>query len=119
MLNHDTMDVLPCAWAGLDSEFVSRLRLSAREDVVEGRSTTGQALRAKKPVWNNDLTPDPGAGWLRQFTLERGIRSVMSLPLLVGGEAEGAFVLYAEEIGFFKDEEITLLEEMVAECPMD
>ena len=106
--------MVPCASVGLDPVFLSKLRLSGREDVPAGQTATGRALRSKKPVWDNDLAAHPGTGPLRQLALDRGIRSLISLPLLVEGEAEGVFVLYAEEAGFFTEDEVKVLDEMAS-----
>jgi signal transduction histidine kinase len=44
--------------------------------------------------------------------IERGYRSMASLPLRCGGQVVGVFSLYAGELAFFDDDEVKLLDEM-------
>src|SRR6185295_10244340 len=65
---------------------------------------------ARAPVWDNDLAATPGTSPLRQLVANRGIRSMISLPLLVEDRAEHVFVLYADEADFFTRGEVRVLE---------
>jgi diguanylate cyclase (GGDEF)-like protein/PAS domain S-box-containing protein len=108
-------ELRPAAWVGLEADLVRSLHVSLRADGPEARGTIARAIRGKQPVWENDFDSDPGGGYTRQQMLERGFHSAISLPLLVDGEVDGAFVLYAKERGFFTDDEVGMLSELAAD----
>ncbi len=67
-----------------------------------------------KPVISNDFSD--GQQLLMKDAMEEcGIHSFAVLPLMVGGEAGGAFCLYSAERGFFDGEEMRLLEELAGD----
>lgn len=107
--------VKPVAWAGFEDGFLSRVaRLSLDEDAFEGQGVTGRAIRSKAPVVTNDFATAPHIVF-KEETLQRGYRSGVVLPFLVGTEAVGVMSLYAPEPGFFDDEELKLLFELAGD----
>jgi diguanylate cyclase len=68
-----------------------------------------ESMRTRQPTVCHDLATAPAA-W--QPLLECGGRSMVALPLLVAGEAQGCFVLLADEPDYFDDEEMRLLREL-------
>jgi diguanylate cyclase (GGDEF)-like protein/PAS domain S-box-containing protein len=71
-------------------------------------------LRSGLPTITNDLRA-AAAMLLRDEALKRGYRSSVHLPLKVDGETVAVLALYAEEIGFFDEEERPLLEGLAAD----
>ena len=112
ILDRDSMTVKPVASEGLDDEFVRRLHVSVTDNGTEGQGTTPRAIRSRQPAWDNDIAVNPGLGYVRGYAADRGMRSAITLPLLVGGEVEGSFAFYAAEA--FNEDEIKLLGEMAA-----
>src|ERR1044072_1464144 len=62
----------------------------------------------------NDIQNDPRTQ-MKEQCKERGIGSLVMLPLVVQGEGIGVLALYAREIGFFDDEEMKLLLELAGD----
>ncbi len=107
--------IVPAAWAGYEEGFLGTgLRLSTEEGVFEGEGTGGRAIRSRAPIVTNDFATDPQIFYKKEH-LERGYRSGVILPLLVGGEAVGLLSLYAPETNFFDEEEMKLLLELAGD----
>jgi PAS domain S-box-containing protein/diguanylate cyclase (GGDEF)-like protein len=79
----------------------------------EGMQTTlvAQAMREKKAVIANNIQTDPRLLFGKQY-VEAGVKSMTVMPLVISGEAVGAFALYASEINFFQQDEMKLLTEL-------
>src|SRR3989442_9826115 len=75
---------------------------------------SGSAIEEKKAVIANDIQNDPRAQ-MKEQCKERGISSLVMLPLVVEGEGMGVLALYAKEVGFFDDEEMKLLLELAGD----
>lgn len=63
----------------------------------------------------NDIKNDPKIQLWRERALDRGYRSSAAFPLKVNGETTGAINFYSEEVGFFNEEEIILLDGLAAD----
>jgi diguanylate cyclase (GGDEF)-like protein len=102
--------VKPVAWQGADRELLGRIRKGLRESAPEGIGVVGRAVNECAPVISNDLENDPRvrAGG----ALERGARSLVVLPLAVGGKPAAVLMLYAPVVHFFDSEEMALLLEL-------
>ena len=114
LLDPDTRTVKPAAIDGDESDFGLFADPTYSEDanVDGGRGTVGEALRTKSPVYSNDLLQERWISAARDEAIRRGYRSVISVPLLIGGDCAGIFVLYSKERGFFDEEELVLLKEL-------
>jgi diguanylate cyclase (GGDEF)-like protein len=110
-------DVTPVAWAGLEaSEYLGGVKSIIRDDIPQGRGVLAQAIKTRKPVFNNDITVDPSVGGKRRAeAIRRGYRSVVVLPLIVEGEVMGSLSLFAKELNFFDHEELKLLTELAGD----
>src|SRR6266850_1330059 len=87
---------------------------ACRIAIEAGRGMSGRVIKEKKAVIANDIQSDPRAQ-MRQQCKERGISSLVILPLVVQGEGIGVLALYAKEVGFFDDEEMKLLLELAGD----
>ena len=112
-----TQEVTPVAWAGLEaSEYLGGVKSTIRDDLPQGRGVLAQAIRSRKPVFDNDITLDPAVGGKRRAeAIRRGYRSFVILPLIVEGEVMGSLSLFAKEPDFFDDEEVKLLTELAGD----
>jgi len=106
----ETQRVKPVAWGGEAEKFLASAPLSISQNRA-GRGMSGTAVKEKKAVIVNDLQNDPRAQ-MKEHCRERGISSLVMLPLVVQGEGMGVLALYAREVGFFDDEEMKLLLEL-------
>lgn len=114
-LDADKQQVTPVATAGRDDGYLAQINLSVVEDAPGNCPLTAEAITQAKPVICNDIASDDdrcaGCAW-RAEALQRGYRSVVVFPLILGELPVGVFVLYAAETGVFDEEEMTLLIEM-------
>ena len=110
-------ELTPVAWAGLEaSEFLRGVKSTIRDDLPQGRGVLAQAIKARKLVFDNDITINPEVGGKRRAeAIRRGYRSVIVLPLIVEGEVAGSLSLFAKEPSFFDDEEVKLLTELAGD----
>jgi diguanylate cyclase (GGDEF)-like protein/PAS domain S-box-containing protein len=102
------------AWAGEAEGYLERMPLALNEALPQGRSMTAQAIRERKAAVAHDMATDARVVTKKE-ALERGFRSLAILPLVAGGEAVGVLSLYAEQKGFFDDEEMKLLAELAGD----
>ena len=102
------------AWAGDERGFVQLTRPIVGVKGYGKAGLSAQAIDKCVPVVCNDIEADGSAMRYAKGALERGYRSAAALPLVVDGTAIGTFVLYAKEAGFFDEEEMKLLTELVS-----
>jgi len=96
---------------------VASAGLDAAEDltssnlVITGKPQPGSVVTAmletQKPAICNDIAVDMEESRERIEAVERGYRSRVALPLLVGGRVVAAFCLYAREVDSFNTDEIS------------
>ena len=116
VVDRNAMKIEPIASSGGEAEFLSliRDRFSLRDDAPSANTMSARAVREKKAVVSNDIRKGPPFFFAKE-RIERGILSIAALPLLVSGEAIGVLALYANEAGFFDEEELKLLTELVGD----
>src|SRR5467141_979040 len=114
VVDRETKRVKPVAWGGEAEEFLASAPLSMSQSRAVGRGMSGSAIEEKKAMIANDIQSDPRAQ-MKEQCRERGIGSLVMLPLVVQGEGMGVLALYAKEVGFFDDEEMKLLLELAGD----
>lgn len=94
----------PTQWAGRDGDSLASVAVPT-DDVDELAHSAARAVTGLDPVVVDDLKEHGGAGreWSRR-ALERGFRSVMSVPLVAGEFCYGVLTLYADAPGAFDDD---------------
>ncbi len=102
--------VTPVAKAGFEEGYLDKISLTLKDGVLDAY---GPALREKTPVVCNDIGADPLMARWREAALQRGYRSMVVFPLVVGAgdKVVGLLALYASEKDFFDAEEMRLLAE--------
>src|SRR5437660_4936775 len=106
--------IRPVAWQGTDEHYLKLMPLRLDDDTPAGRGLAGQAIRERKAMIVEDMTLDPRV-MLKREARERGLHSLVILPLVIGDEAVGVLALYATEIGFFDAAEMKLLLELAGD----
>jgi PAS domain S-box-containing protein len=114
LLDAETGNVNPVAHAGLVDGYLEKLAITMTDE-LRGQGPVGVAIRSRKHVIINDFEQDTRMAPWREDGLKLGYRAVVSLPLIVAGEARGAFSLYAGMPAFFDDDEVKILGEMAAD----
>ncbi len=111
LLDKETKRVNPVAHAGVEEDFLEKLKIMITEN-PQGLGPSSEALRTGRHVICNDVEHDPQMlPWL-DHALRFGYRSFIALPLIVSGNVVGNFTLFANEVEFFIDEELKLVDEM-------
>jgi diguanylate cyclase (GGDEF)-like protein len=110
-VDHQEMRVKPVAWDGRVGDFFEALPHDTEQIKQDQLHPFAQVVTHKKVVISNDIQNDPRS-MTKEKCLARGINSVALLPLTVQGEVIGVLGLYAEELGFFDNEEMKLLIEL-------
>jgi diguanylate cyclase (GGDEF)-like protein/PAS domain S-box-containing protein len=111
LLDRATTKIVPVAMAGKDEELLDAIKSVLSSDDGESNTETTMAIRENKPFVSNDAQHDPRIQLGRKYA-DAGVRSLAVFPLIVSGDAVGAFALYADEIEFFHEEEMGLLNEL-------
>jgi PAS domain S-box-containing protein len=115
------------AWLGLtdtpDGSLRRAAHMGAAADTLEiiddmlrkpqlGCAFALRALSTGRQVVCADIANDPLAAPWRDAALERGYRCMAAFPLRLDMQSMGTLSLYAGEIGFFDDQEVSLLNEL-------
>ncbi|OGR41714.1 MAG: hypothetical protein A2X35_12630 [Elusimicrobia bacterium GWA2_61_42] len=97
--------IFPVASSGEDEGYLRDLKISTDPGAPESRGPSGTAARENRVVINSDTETNPDMLPWRYEALRRGFRSSAVFP--IGGG--GIINFYAEESGFFMEEEERLL----------
>ncbi len=114
LVDEEQATVKPVASAGYVDGYLDHVDIST-EDVPRGRGLTGTAYREGKYFLSNDITRDPHMDPWREDALKRGYRANASFPFSLGTKNAGVISLYAPETGFFDDQIVDLLQELVGD----
>ena len=106
----ETQRIMPLAVSGGDEDYVRSIRVYADER-PEGRGPTGTAFRSGTPRISNDLQADPATLPWRDRMLRHNLRAAAAIPIREQGSVRGALTVYSNRAGFFREQEIALLEE--------
>jgi len=115
LIEPNSQMVRPVAAAGEDQDFAHTLQIPLYGEGGKAPSLAALGIGTQEVVVCNDIVNHGENLHFRDELIERGFRSVAALPLVVGGNAVGILVLYANELDFFDDEEILLLEELASD----
>jgi PAS domain S-box-containing protein/diguanylate cyclase (GGDEF)-like protein len=116
VLDLRVMKIMPAASAGMNDKFLAALaeRYAVNALGSPGIPLTTRAMEGKTVVVANDLESNPTVVY-RENLLEAGVRSMAILPLVASDEAVGILTLYANEVEFFREEELKLLTELAGD----
>lgn len=114
LVDRDSHLVKPVASHGFEDGYLAKIRISI-DDVPEGRGPSGTAIREGRYDICNDWEQDPRMNPWRVESAKRGYRSSATFPLRVGTNIIAVLNLYASEPNAFTDEEVQLLDRMVAD----
>ncbi|MDI1309717.1 MAG: EAL domain-containing protein [Methylotenera sp.] len=104
--------ILPVASYGDTKRHLDNIKVSSRADVLEGRSTTGTALRENRPVIINDFMNHPmTAPWVNN-AIAIGWASAAAFPIQRNGKKFAVLTVCHESANAFDLEAISLLADM-------
>jgi len=104
----ETHAIVPIACAGDQKGYLDGVKVYADER-PEGRGPVGVCFRTGKPCIIHDFVGDPRAKPWRERAIAHGLCSAAALPLRLGGEVCGVFIVYAGEKDVFQDRDVGLL----------
>ena len=111
IVNPSTKKIVTIASSGKDEELLTMIKGQLTSIGDLSITMVGQVIGGKKPIVSNDSLNDPRLIFSKKYA-EAGVRSMVILPLIVSDEVVGTISLYASEIEFFHEEEMTLLTEL-------
>jgi len=114
IIDQHTKKIVPVSSAGEDMELLADIKNLLLSGGDEANTMIGRAIGEKKVVISNDSVNDPQV-LLGKKCSEFGICSMIDIPLIVDGEAVGVLALYAKEIDFFQEDEVSLLTELAGD----
>jgi len=107
----ETGNVRIVASAGEGQKYIQQMSINYKmEDSREGPTST--AIRLNTVVLVNDIKTDARISPWRDQVMQHGYRSLAAVPLCVKGNVMGVLDLYATEVDFFTQAELSLLEEI-------
>jgi signal transduction histidine kinase len=106
-----TEQLVPVAVYGEQGEYLTGLDVYTDER-PQGQGPSGIAYRGGKPYICNDAFSDPVTMLWRPEFQRRGLFASAAFPIRRAARVRGVLSVYAKEVGFFRDKEIALLEEV-------
>ncbi|OGQ82923.1 MAG: hypothetical protein A3F90_00320 [Deltaproteobacteria bacterium RIFCSPLOWO2_12_FULL_60_19] len=104
------------AVAGDDQGYRNVLKLSDDPASPYGRGPLGRAIRALRPAICEDVQNDPLFRPWSDIASERGIHSLVAVPIVVQEKAYGALIAYAPVPRAYDNETINLLSSLAAQA---
>lgn len=116
IVDRSEMKIVPLTSAGINAGFMEEVgeRLSLRDDAPAGHGAPAVAVREKRAVVVNDVYDHPLIHY-NSAHIERGVRSLALLPLLMADEPVAVLGLHAAEAGYFDDAEMELLTQLAGD----
>ena len=111
IVDPSTKKIVSIASSAKDEELLTILKGQWTSIGDLSSTIVGKVIGGKKPIVSNDSLNDPRLLFGKKYA-GNGVRSMVILPLIVSDEVVGTISLYASEIEFFHEEEMTLLTEL-------
>lgn len=111
-INTLTKKVDVVASNGISEEYLKKIDFNYSDD-ESLLGVAGRAIKNGVHVISNDIENDNKIQSRHKSTVMYGCNSLAAFPLKVFGQVWGVFKIYSSEIGFFDEEELKLLDELV------
>jgi PAS domain S-box-containing protein len=111
MVNLQTNKVDVVASQGVSGDYLGKVNIDLN-DALRGNGPTGIAIKTGKYKISNNIANDDSMIPWQSDALRYDFKSIASFPLIVFNKVVGAFTIYTNEIAFFEDEDINLLDEV-------
>lgn len=109
--NQMTGKVDVAATGGVTGNYLKFINIDLNDE-LRSNGPTGLAIRTGRYFVSNDIANDENMLPWKDKAAEFGYKSSIALPIMVDGYTIGAFNLYSNEINFFDELEIKLLNEI-------
>jgi len=111
MVNPQTNKVDVVASYGKSDGYLDNLSIDLGDEVLSS-GPTGRSIIEGETVYCNDIAIDKSMFPWREKAMERGYQSSIALPLKISGKVTGTLTLYSDEVSYFNDMEIDLLDKL-------
>ncbi|MFA6596803.1 MAG: PAS domain S-box protein [Ignavibacteriaceae bacterium] len=111
LVNQSTNKVDVISKSGVTKDYFNKINIDLK-DKKQSQGIVGQAIKKQAHTISNDIKNDRLMSPWMEDALKNGYNSAAAFPLIVNGETVGAFALYANEVNFFDEDEINLLDEL-------
>ena len=112
LIDDVSLQLNPISHAGYEDGYLQNININVSAASAFSKGPSGQAILKGEVVTNNDIeSSQPTLSW-RDAALQRGYRSSAAVPFRHMGVVIGTLNLYADESGFFSEEENALLKEI-------
>ena len=112
LIDDVSLQLNPISHAGYEDGYLQNININVNAASAFSKGPSGQAILKGEVVTNNDIeSSQPTLSW-RDAALQRGYRSSAAVPFRHKGAVIGTLNLYADESGFFSEEENALLKEI-------
>lgn len=110
-VDNETNKVVVLASAGNSGDYLENLNINL-SDEKRSNGPTGKAIKSGKIVISKDTENDESMLPWHNNIVKNGSKSSIALPLIVSGKVYGIFNIYSNEVNFFDNDEIKLLDEL-------
>jgi len=114
LIDFKSNTVITVASGGDIPEIVTNTTISLSEDNPFGKGPSGVVLREGRSFVINDITRDPRIDAWRNIEKTYGIKACAAFPLITNKQVIGVLSLYSKEVNAFDEEEVRLLNDIVA-----
>lgn len=104
----DSLAIRPVAVFGERGDYLAEL-VTTMDDNAVAQGTIGTALKTGQHDVSNNLDQDPRMLPWREAAARNGYRAAASFPLKLDGTTVASLVLFADEVDYFREDEITLM----------
>ena len=111
IVNAKTNKVDPVASYGEVDGYLDKINIDLN-DPVRGQGPSGRSIKTGMHCFSNNIATDKIMAPWRNEALLRGYKSSISLPFEVVDGFKGAITIYSNEVDFFTEEEIELLDKL-------
>jgi diguanylate cyclase (GGDEF)-like protein len=94
------------------NEFTEGLKVSADENIPEGRGIYGKALRGAEVIYSNDFITDNASAPWQQKLKKLNFLSLAAMPIKTNDEPFGALVICSSQKDYFDREKVKFLKEI-------
>ncbi len=111
LINHENKIVKPVTFAGYNDGYLEKVLIKTTDE-PEGRGPSGRAIRTKTCIAVNDIKNNPDFDLWQEEASKRGYNSSISAPFSLNNIVLGILSVYASEVDFFDEEEVSLFSEI-------
>ncbi len=110
-INSDINKVDVAASQGIEADYLKFINIDLNDE-VRSNGPTGRAVKSAAHIISNDIQSDETMKPWKEAAKINAYQSSAAFPLIVEGKIWGTLNIYANEISFFNEEEVKLLDEL-------